>query len=32
MKRVIIVSFTATTPVAANMYCVMNTIIGGGRR
>ena len=32
MKRVIIVSFSAATPVAANMYCDTNTIIGGGRR
>ena len=32
MKRVIIVSFSAVTPVAADMYCDMNTIIGGGRR
>lgn len=31
MKLVIIVSFNATTPVAAYMYCDMNTIIGGGR-
>lgn len=32
MNRVIIVSFNAATPVAANMYCDMNTIFGGGRR
>jgi len=32
MKRVIIVSFNAATPVAANMYCDMNIIIGGVRR
>ena len=32
MKRVIIVSFSATTPVAADMYCDMNNITGGGRR
>ncbi len=31
MKNVII-SFNVSTPVAADMYCDMNTIIGGGRR
>ena len=32
MKNVILISFTASTPVAADMYCDMNTITGGGRR
>lgn len=31
MKNVLIVSFNATTPVVADMYCDMNTITGGGR-
>ncbi len=32
MKNVIIVSFTASTPVAADMYCNLNVATGGGRR
>ncbi len=32
MKHVIIVSFNATTPVAADMYCKMNISSGGGIR
>lgn len=31
MKRVIIVSFSATTTVV-DMYCNLNVITGGGRR
>ena len=32
MKNVILISFTALTPVVADMYYEMNTITGGGRR
>ena len=30
MKNVILISFTASTPVAADMYYNMNTKTGGG--
>ena len=32
MKNVILISFIASTTVAADMYCDMNTITGGGRQ
>ncbi|MFA7087018.1 MAG: hypothetical protein WC145_10175 [Aliarcobacter sp.] len=32
MINVILISFTASTPVAADMYCDMNTKTGGGIR
>ena len=30
-KRVLLLLFLVITPVAADMYCDMNTITGGGR-
>ena len=32
MKHVILINFTASTSVAAAMYCDVNTKTGGGRR
>ena len=32
MKNVILINFTASTPVAADMYCDVNFTVGGGRR
>lgn len=32
MKNVIFISFTASSSIAAAMYCGMNTNTGGGRR
>ena len=31
MKNVILISFTALTTVAADMYCVLNNSSGGGK-
>ena len=31
MKNVILISFTVSTPVAADMYCNLNVINGGGK-